>query len=399
MTEKLYLEDSLNLEFEATVVRQSDYQGTPSLLLDRSAFYGEAGGQCGDRGVLHCTDQCLQVVDCQYDKSGALHHLLAQQPGDLAAGLSLHGEVDLSFRRDMMSQHSGQHLLSAALYAELGAETVSSRLGKTTSTVDIDTSPDPKAIDGVVDRVNDLILEDRPIRVLFPDADQLAGLGLRRMPKVTENIRILEVDGFDRTPCGGTHCISTGCIGPVYVTGLERYKGGTRIHFVAGKRCLAFLADRDRQIHELGEQLACGAAGVSESLAAMQRELKQRNEELGRARTMLNELLCDQLHQDHPPTGTQTPIVIVRPEDDLKSLRSLASALVRREDVVALVVGRDPKSGDWRVVLERSANGAFDANGWFRTVGAELGGRGGGRPNRAEGRFPADLDPSRLTIA
>ncbi|MDJ0840449.1 MAG: alanyl-tRNA editing protein [Acidobacteriota bacterium] len=398
-TAKLYLNDSFRLEFEAGLQAVSTFDGKPSLVLDQSAFYGESGGQLGDRGTLTVGHVDLKIVDSQYGDGDVLHHLFeGEVPENLTSGAPVIGKVDFERRRDMMSQHTGQHMLSAALYKELGAETVSSRLGSRISTIDTDKKLTLEQVRRVAALVNDLIMEDLPIRPLYPDEEALAAMQLSRLPKVTKDIRILEIEGFDRTPCGGTHCSRTGQVGPVYVTTLEKCKSGTRVNFLCGKRVLDFLAARDETLALLGETLGCGAAGVAEAVTAMRKESKELSYNLGAVRAELNGYLSTQLHQAHPPMEPWTPVVVIRDKDDLKSLRALASALAGREDVVALVAGRDAKSGDWRVIVERGERADFDAGGWFRGPGAALGGRGGGRPNRAEGRFPADLDPTRLSL-
>jgi len=398
MTEKLYLEDSLLLTFDAEIDAVAEYEGRPSLILNRSAFYGEAGGQLGDQGVLRLGDRELTVVDCQY-LGDQLHHILETAPEGVRAGAAVHGAIAFARRRDMMSQHTGQHLFSAALFEIGEAETVSSRLGSRTSTIDLDCELSAETIAAVADRVNDLILEDRPVRPLFPDEVALAAMKLRRLPKVTENIRVLEIEGYDLTPCGGTHCRATGEIGPLVVTAIERYKGGSRISFICGKRVLDHLREQTAFLESVGERLGSGAAGIAESVDALLREQQETARQLGEVRAERNTLLCAELHRAHPPRDGFVPITVVREHDDLESLRSIARTLARREDVVALVAGRDPKSGDWRIILERGEAADFDAGGWFRDPGKALGARGGGRPQRAEGRFPGDADPTSIDLA
>jgi len=395
MTTWNHLDDPLNLEFRARLVAVDRFAERPSLILDRSAFYGESGGQLGDRGILVIDGCDIPVEDCQFDADGRLHHLAEKVPDNIAAGAEVMATIAFDRRRDMMSQHTGQHLLSAALYRLTGAETVSSRLGSRNATIDTDRLLSSEQLNEVEDHVNRIVLENRPVRPHYPDDAALAAMNLRRPPKVSEGIRVLEIEDYDFTPCGGTHCRATGEIGPIHITGTERYKGGTRLHFLCGQRVLEHLREREAVLEDLGQKLGCGAAGVTESIEALQKEQTLTARALGDVRAERNALLADALHRTHP-VSERTPIVLIREGDDLKSLRSLASALARRDDVIALVAGRDEKGRDWRVILERGAAVTFDAGAWFRTRGSELGGRGGGRPNKAEGRFPADLDPDKL---
>lgn len=396
-TEKLYLNDATLMDFEAAVTAVGRFDGKPSLCLDRSAFYGEAGGQLGDRGVLAgAAGQCT-VIDCQYDGE-TLHHILAEPIDDSWLGATVKGKVDFAFRRDMMSQHTGQHLLSAVLFHETGAETLSARLGAERSTVDIDKKLSQAQVAKVSEVVNDLVMSARAVRPLYPTAEELDAMPLRRKPKVSKDIRILEIEGYDLTPCGGTHCTNTGEIGAVYVTSTEGYKGGQRLNFVCGARTLAYLAEKHQTLNDLGDTLGCGAAGIGESLQAMRRELKERAEESGKLRAELNHILAQQLLVDNPATDEGVRLRVIRDDGDLKSLRGLASALTKRSDVAVLVAGRDGEDQDWRVIVARGADSDLDAGAWFRGPGKALGARGGGRPNHAEGRISGEVAADQIVL-
>lgn len=399
-TEKLHLNDSWQFEFNARLRAISTYHKQPSLVLDRSAFYGESGGQLGDQGTLEIAGEKVNVVDTQLDEDGHHHHLVAQIPAAAEPGLAVTAQVDVNHRRDMMSQHSGQHLLSAICWRELQAKTISSRLGSSDSTIDIDLAEiTPQQLTHLEDVANQLVMDARPMRIHYPDQAALAAMKLRRTPKVTDNIRIIEIADYDFTPCGGTHCDNTGQIGPIAIVSSERYKGGTRLHFVAGMRAIQHMRTMHQRLDNLGESLGCGLAGVEESVTKLQHELRTRSQEAGELRANLADMLTDQLLADHPPRDTGgTPIIVVREKDDLASLRTLAERLSKRPDVVALVAGIDPKSGDWRLVLMAGGASGFHAGQWFRGPGQAVGARGGGRPERAEGRLPADQDPRTLTL-
>jgi alanyl-tRNA synthetase len=400
-TEKLYFRDALRTRFDARLLAVSTWKGVPSLVLDRTAFYAEAGGQLADRGQLRLagasgvSPDVLDVLDVQIDDDGAIHHVVARIPAGLAVDAELAGEIDLARRRDHMSQHTGQHMLSRALVDVAGAETVSSRLGSEASTIDLGvTTLDEAKLAEAEARVNDAVLEDREVRVLFPTPAELAALPLRRAPKVDADVRVIEVDGFDLSPCGGTHCLRTGQVGPVRVVGTERYKGGVRVTFLAGKRALADARANDAILRELARTFTCGVPAIPSAVAKLRADLDKRTERLGSAKQELIALLVRALHADHPAReGAITPIVSVRERDDVAGLRTLASALARRPDVIAFVATRDEGSGELQVAIERGAAAqAFDAGKWLKALTARHGGRGGGRADRAEGRLPAALD-------
>ena len=395
VTEKLHLNDSLLLEFEARVTLITSFEKRPSMILDKTAFYGESGGQLADRGWLTIAGKRLEVVDVQFDDVGNHHHLVAGDMVGVGAGEQVSGQVDHQRRRDMMSQHTGQHLLSAVFFEQLQAETVSARLGSQIGTLDLDIAHiTPEQIQAVAQRANELVMEDRQVRPLYPDQDELKAMNLRKNPGARKQVRIMEIEGFDLMPCGGTHCTRTGQIGPIHITGVERVRENLRVNFHCGRRTIDHHLKAVAMLDELGTLLGCGAAGVAENLVKLQKDLRERNQQLGQARSAWSALLVDDLHQKHPPQTEFTPIVVVREQEDLNLLRSIAGALVKRPDVVAAVAGRDPKSGDWRLIVQVGADANFNAGNWFKTTGRDLGGRGGGRPDRAEGRFPGHLDPT-----
>jgi len=199
---------------------------------------------------------------------------------------------------------------------------------------------------------------------------------------------VIDIEGFDMSPCGGTHCTRSGQIGSVRVVGLEKYKGGWRVTFHAGLRALEDARRKDAVLTELARDFTCGVLDVCQSVARLRSDLKARGDALSTARGELVELLADRLLAAHPPSGGCTPIVVVRERDDLGMLRTLAGRLATRDDVVAFCAAPGER-GDLSVVVQRGARAEFDCGAWLKKVAAEHGGRGGGRPERAEGRLPA----------
>jgi alanyl-tRNA synthetase len=376
-TEKLYHHDSLLSSFDAVVVAHGRFGDAASLVLDRTAFYPESGGQMGDRGVLGD----LAVRDVQIDDDGVIHHLV---DGPLAApGAAVRGEVDRARRRVHMALHTGQHMLSRALVDEASAETVSSRLGESVCTIDVDLEKlDERAVARAEALVNAVVDDDAPVRAFFPDAAELASLPLRRQPKVSRDIRVVAIGDFDVSPCGGTHCLRTAQVGLLRVTGLERYKGKMRVSFAAGRRARDELAAQAQVIVSLGRELTCGPAEVPTALAKLKRELQETREKLGQARARVMEALAEEL------LAGGGPVVAALVEDaDAEALRLLAKRLTRKPGVVALLAGA---SGDGIAVLAaRAAAASFDCGAFVKRVAAAHGGRGGGRPESAEGRLPA----------
>jgi alanyl-tRNA synthetase len=366
-------------------------------VLDRTLFYPESGGQLGDTGTLRVGARELRVDDVQVDDAGVIHHLVTG-PLDDVEGAVVQGSIDAARRRDHMAQHTGQHALSRALVDAARADTVSSRLGATACTIDVEGALSERDLARAEDLVNALVMSDVPVRALFPSPEELAKMPLRRTPKVDHDVRVIEIEGFDLSPCGGTHCTRTGQIGIVRVVGLERYKGGWRITFHAGRRALEDARRKEAVLGELAREMTCGMLDVGSAVGKLRAELKARLDMLSTTRGELVELLAERVLAAHPPAASgTTPVLLERKQDDVPMLRTLAGRLASRADVVAFCASPDERNdGDWSIVVQRGAGTSFDCGAWLKAVAARLGGRGGGRPERAEGRLPRTVDLSRL---
>jgi alanyl-tRNA synthetase len=383
MTIRLDHDDPLLLDFEGEVIAHGRIGDREAVVLDRSAFYPESGGQMADRGTLSPIDGTggTRVEDVQLDPAGVLHHAIA---GALPAiGSRVRGAIDAVRRRTHMALHTGQHLLSRALSEVAGAETVSSRLGESVCTVDVDRDGIAEArIAEAESIVNAIVDEDRAVRAWFPTAEELATLPLRRAPKEGyARIRVVDAGGFDCSPCGGTHVVRTAQIGVLRVIGSERYKGGTRVSFSAGPRARRELATESAALRELARDLGCAPGEARAAIARLCEQLETSRGELGRARAIVARAM------------TATAIEhdgIVRAaveEGGLDVIRQVAAELTREGDRIAIVWG--PVEGGTHVIVARGPLATRDVRPLFAALADLCGGRGRGRPERAEGRLPS----------
>ncbi|HEX5061368.1 MAG TPA: alanyl-tRNA editing protein [Kofleriaceae bacterium] len=372
MTRRLYHDDAYLRRFDAEVVAHATYKDQPALVLDQTAFYPEAGGQLGDRGTL----AGLAVSDTQELDDGRIAHVVG---GDLPAiGARVNGELDWARRRQHMAQHTAQHLLSGTLLDRAQAPTASARLGETSLTIDAarDRIPDAE-LAAAEDLANDLIDDDLAIRAWFPSADELAAIKLRRDPKVTADIRIVAIGDFDFSPCGGTHCARTSQLGSIRITGSERYKGMTRVTFTAGRRARVELFTRDQVLRGLATQFSCGPAEVPAAIDKLRRDVDSSSTEITNLRSRLATLLVDSF------AGTGAVIAAIPGDGEL--MRSVAAKLVGAGRDALLSVADDTGT---HVILMRAQGSALDCGALWKKLAAQLGGRGGGRADRAEGRVP-----------
>ncbi|QSQ24169.1 alanyl-tRNA editing protein [Pyxidicoccus parkwayensis] len=394
-TERLYYADPFLHRFTGRVVAHANWQGTPSLVLERTAFYPEAGGQMGDRGMLGG----LPVRDVQVDDAGTVHHLVDVPEGTTlpAPGTELTGVVDGERRRTNMSLHTGQHMLSRALVDVMNAATVSSRLGETLCTIDTDQDTlDERQVAEAEARVNAAIDEDIAIRAFFPTPEELAALPLRRAPKVTDNIRVIQIGDFDVSPCGGTHCTRTGQVGMVRVLGVERYKGKGRVLFSAGPRARRELWEEAGILRGMARAFTCGVPEVPTAVDKLRRELTEAREALGAARAKLAEHAAVELAAALDASPDKR-VVAVLDGAGPEQLRAVAARLTSRPEAVVLLAGRLPEG--MPVLIARGAQSTFGCGAFLKKAAEAAGGRGGGRPEHAEGRLPPGTDWSALAAS
>ena len=236
MTDRLYYTDPYLQAFDATIARVERRDDRLVVTLDRTAFYPTSGGQPFDTGTPRpAARRRRRRRRRRLDRARrtGTTRTLALRTGD-----AVRGEIDWARRFDHMQQHSGQHVLSAAFDKLFGVRTVSFHLGAAVSTIDLAREMSPAEIAAAEAEANRIVWEDRPVAIRFATAEEAARLPLRKEPARGGTLRLIDVDGFDLSACGGTHVARTGGIGVIAVASWERFKGGQRLEFLCGGRAL-----------------------------------------------------------------------------------------------------------------------------------------------------------------
>ena len=375
VTERLYYSDSHLIEFEARVVGVTDrVSGWTAVVLDRTAFYPTGGGQPSDTGTLNGS----RVAECVDDgDNGVLHMIQGPTP---ARDSVVRGRVDWARRLDHIQQHTGQHILSQALITLFNAPTRSFRVMEASCEIDVElNNPTTEIIERAVELANNVVWEDRAITILNVTPDQAAEMPLRKESAREGELRLIEIEGFDLTPCGGTHAYRTGEVGMIAVRSWERAKGLTRIEFVAGTRALADYRKANKTARDIAAMFSTGRDDAPQLAAAMVEE----NKELHRRIRMLEEEAAD-VEAERLLAGASDGVVMgVFDGRDAESLKKLAHALMANPGIVALLGSRDKDTA--RLVFGRSADASGDMSALMREACAMLDGRGGGRPEMAQG--------------
>jgi len=394
MTKRLYYDDPFRLEFAARVVETTTVDDRPAVVLDQTAFYPTSGGQPHDTGTL----AGAPVVDVVERQDGAVLHVLSVTMSTV--GAHVEGLVDGVRRFDHMQQHTGQHILSQACLKLWGAQTVGFHLGETYSSIDLDKpppAPESQALAQIEEIANGVVFGDLPVRAWFPSEEELALLRLRKPPEAHERIRVVQVEGFDVSACGGTHVTATGQIGLIVVRRWEHYKGGVRVEFLCGGRALRDYRFLSAAVHDLAADLSVADTDLVDAVHRRLDEAREHHR-LAEAR---GEALLDHEARDlvavAEPYGRLKLIARVYEDRPFEEVRRLAIRLTDVPGVVALLAVRGEKA---QLVFSRGPGLDLDVGPILRAACAVVGGKGGGRPHLAQGGGPdvARLDEA-LTLA
>lgn len=383
-TARLYWDDRDLFEFEATVVEvRPSPSGEAALVLDRTAFYPEGGGQPDDLGrlaghdVLAVAEEAGEVI---------VHRLAAEgdefpRPGDRVRGL-----VDAARRRDHRQQHSAQHLLTAILSARFGAETVSFHLGPETSTIDLDAELDDAQLRQVEEEALERIEAGIAVTALILGGEEIVGAGLRKAPPAgVSMIRVLEIAGLDRTPCGGTHVENTRELRRISIVGRERKKGGQRVTFVAGDRAVRLDRERAESLRAAAALVDAAPREVPARVRSLLDEVKELRREAGRLRERLATGDADRL-----VAAAGEGAVTAKVAEGLEEAVRLAGLVAERGRVAALVAMAPASPG----LVVASPDPTLSAVAIASLVAKPRALRGGGTPRfaRFAANTPAELE-------
>jgi alanyl-tRNA synthetase len=397
MTERLYYHNSFLHDFDAHVVEvEAAGSSRHAVVLDRTAFYPDSGGQVHDTGwISPVADASLEqqasrmrVAEVAETEDGRIVHYIEAEkaPGK---GACVHGMIDPARRRDHMQQHSGQHVLSAAFVRLFNIPTVSFHMGEETSSIDLDAPTVTQEQMIEAEKLsNEIIWEDRPVEIRFATQDEASELGLRKVPPIDKGkLRLIDIQDFDLTACGGTHVQRTGQIGSILLRKLEKARQGWRAEFVCGERAIA-VARRDYRV--LTEAAGLFPTHIWEVPQQISKSLEEAKA-LRKSRESLLEEFAEfeaaQLLAQTAEINGRKLVVQVLADRDLLFLKLLGQKLTRLHSNVIALLART-SGGQATLVFAQSPGQSFDMAALIKEVSAKLGGRGGGTKDMAQGAVP-----------
>jgi len=383
----LYYEDAYLFDFSARLSVIEETKEGAIVRLDRTAFYPEGGGQPADHGWIGGAS----VVDVK-KRDGNVLHYLDSPPEKTEPGTELSCRVDRKRRYDYMQQHTGQHLLSAVLYRELGYQTVSVHQGSETTSIEIDTGDiSGEEILRVEDRVLELISENRRIRSFTVEQSDISSYDLRREPKVTGTIRIVDLSGYDAVACGGVHTATAGELKLIRHVATEKIRGRTRLHWKIGDRAVADYREKSGIVTALVDlfsspqmELLSRIESSNEELLELRKAygyLEERTAEL-EARILLS---GGEAEDEEAGRGGLLPLTASYEGESKDFLRKLADKVLRNSSAALCATNESEKGLQWIVALGERAEERIDFNTLKGDLLEPIAGKGGGKPPIRQG--------------
>ena len=371
MTEKLYDLDSHLREFTARVISCEQDGKRWAVRLDRTAFFPEGGGQAADTGFLGSA----RVLDVQEDAGDILHYT----DGPLGAGETVTGTLDWQQRFRRMQNHSGEHILSGLVHARYGYRNVGFHLGDGDVTVDFAGELSREQLDELETAVNLAIAENVTVQAWYPSPEELAALDYRSKLELTENVRLVRIEGYDLCACCAPHVSRTGEIGSLRILDFMRHRGGIRLHMLCGLDALEDARMRYRATLAISGLLSVPQADTPAAVERTLRELEETRQALAGEKRRWLKLRSDALPE------TEANLCIFEEDLDPVSLRELVNAgMEKTPGICAAFTGQD---GDWKYII---GSRKVDLRSLSKEINAAIGGRGGGRPEMIQGSCTAD---------
>ena len=373
MTEKLFYEDSYLEEFEGTVLSCEVYEQGYSIVLDRTAFYPEGGGQPSDIGELGGAK-----VSHVFIKDEVIYHVTDKS---LSVGDKVKGKIDFKRRFDFMQQHSGEHIVSGLIKKHFGYDNVGFHLSDTYMTADLNGEITKEQLRMIEDESNQAVFKNLPVKIGFYEKEEIEEVDYRSKIEIKGKIRLVEVEDYDICACCGTHVAHTGEIGFIKCTNIERHRGGVRITILCGERALKDYNEKQEIVSKAMGLLSAKPQLITESIKKLQDELGSCKQKLA--------VLKEEAFRAKAKTYAQMPdkITIIYEEDlTPDDLRKLCLILNENTDKICLVLSGE--EGAYKYALGAKSQ---DVRPLCKNINATFNGRGGGKEGLCQGNISCKM--------
>lgn len=371
MTEKLYYKDAYISDFLANVISVDKTDDGYDVVLDKTAFFPEEGGQSSDTGLIGESN-----VSYVYEKDGVVHQITDSEPT-----LGEHWcNIDFDARFEKMQCHTAEHILCGIINKHFGLDNVGFHLGEDEVTFDVNGVLDRSQLDMIENIANDIVFSNLSVKTYFPSRDELSSIEYRAKLDFTEGVRLVEVEGVDICACCAPHVAGTGEIGIIKILDFMKHRGGTRIWMVAGKRALSDYRARYENTKKISGMLSTPQSEIAPTLESYIAECDQTRASLKEARLRIAELEAMRIE------STEGSFVILLPDFSIPELIAFSNAAGKK--IGGILVALSGVEGDYKYVISSSS---VDLRSKVKGINSTLSGRGGGRPEMIQGSFATHL--------
>ena len=373
MTQKLFYNDNFAVQFTAAVtdcVQEKDYY---AIVLDRTLFYPEGGGQPCDKGTLAFDGGSAEIFFTREKNDVIYHHSYTP----VAVGTEVTGTIDFDRRFDLMQQHTGEHMLSGIIHTMFGYDNVGFHLTETDMSIDFNGPLTKADIDRAVAEANRIIVANQTVTADYPD---ISNLEYRSKKPLEGAIRIVRAGSADICACCGVHVSTTAQVQMIAVKDFMNYKGGTRIFFGCGGRVFRDYTDKNNSCYDISHLLSCKIGEISQRVDDKIKECDNLKMQLS---ALKNELFAYWVN------GVEAAHTGVMQQDGFSSaeVQKLCAEL-NKKCPVACVVSQQP-DGSGKICIIAPGQ---DTNRLGRAVCEKLGGKGGGKPGIFQGTLAGCAD-------
>lgn len=367
MTTKLFYEDSFMNIFTATVLSCEEAGKGYKVVLDRTSFFPEGGGQFGDTGWLGG----VRVTDT-HEKNGVIYH---ETEAPLEVGAAVEGKLDFEERFSRMQQHTGEHMVSGIVHRLYGYDNVGFHLGNELTTLDFNGELTPEQVQEVELLANRAVFANIPVEVLYPTKEELSAMEYRSKIEIEGQVRIVSIPGVDMCACCAPHMRTTGEVGLIKLLACDRHRGGCRVTMVSGMRALMDYRVKQQSVTEISVALSAKPEKIGEAVLHMK-------EQQIRMRTQLNQIQSVYLKEKLDAIQAEDKYICIFEEEmDNVAVRNFVNdAMERCSGICAAFVGTD--DGGYRYILGSRTG---DMRAAAKALNEKFGGKGGGKPEMVQG--------------
>lgn len=382
---KLYYEDVHMTEFEATVTEctYDEKKKIYKVVLDKTAFFPEEGGQIADKGTLTFVSETggeplsLPLLDAHIKQDIIYHYVEKEIP----SGTIVKGNVDWNQRFDFMQQHSGEHIISGLVNKYYGYDNVGFHLGLQEVTLDFNGVLTLEELREIETKANEAIWKNLPINIAFPSSDELSALKYRSKLDLIENVRIVTIPGYDTCACCAPHVDTTGQIGIIKITGVMSHRGGVRVNILCGNRALQDYTIKQNNAFAISASLSVKQDLISDGVERLKEENFKQKEVINKLQTSVLKNLAENLPS---PSESNHAILFVEPMDDI-AIRNLINDLVPKySGYVGVFWGND--SDGYRYIVGSST---LDCRELATVLREKFQAKGGGKAPMIQGSVVA----------